>query len=113
MPAASPVLAQHRDGGGVQRDQSCPVVFAVDGDQGSVQVNVARIQGDRLTRPAVTASRLINAWWVAACSGLASVPAAWMSAEISSGEYRYGVGRMGSFLIHLLALERLVTRLSS
>ena len=43
-------------------------------------------------RPA-TASRLMRAWQVAASSGRLRVPAAWMSAAISSRENRYGVTR--------------------
>ena len=51
LPAALPVLPQHQDGGGVQRRPPGPVVLAADGHEPRVQVDIACVQGDRLTRP--------------------------------------------------------------
>jgi hypothetical protein len=47
----------------------------------------------------LAARRLTRDWKVAACSGLARVPAAWMIAEMSCGEYRYGTGRCRALLL--------------
>src|SRR5690348_3477568 len=48
LVAPLPVVAQHRRGGRVQRYQPGAVVFAGDGDDAGVQVDIGDVQGERL-----------------------------------------------------------------